>query len=38
MGFHSGNNCSCLWWIILIVLLLCRCGGNGCGNNDGCGC
>ena len=37
-GFCGGNIC----WIILIILLLCNCGGgilgsgNGCGN--GCGC
>ena len=38
-GF-CGNNC---WWIIILVLLFCNCGGgcgttyggNGCGN--GCG-
>ena len=42
-GFCGGNIC----WIILIILLLCNCGGNGilgagngcgngCGNNCGC--
>ena len=34
----SGNN---LWWIIILVLLFCNCGGgmntNGCGSNwNGC--
>ena len=34
-GFCGGNIC----WIILIILLLCNCGGNGLvGNNNGCGC
>ena len=32
----SGNN---LWWIIILVLLFCNCGGNyggnGCGNSCG---
>lgn len=44
MCFNSGNcDSSCLWWIIIIVLVLCFCGnscGNGCGNgcnsNNGC--
>ena len=40
----SGNN---LWWIIILVLLFCNCGGgmntNGCGGNwngcdNNCGC
>lgn len=38
-----GNNngiCGCLnnnlWWIIILVLLFCNCGGLGIGN--GCGC
>ena len=43
-GF-GGNGC---WWIIILVLLLCNCGGgcgntygnngnwNGCDNNCGC--
>ena len=40
-GFCGGNIC----WIIILILLLCNCGGgmcgsgysgNGCGN--GCGC
>ena len=31
----SGNN---LWWIIILILLFCNCGGNslGCGNNQRC--
>ena len=34
-GFCGGNIC----WIILIILLLCNCGGNGLMNtNNGCGC
>jgi hypothetical protein len=38
-GFCGGNIC----WIILIILLLCNCGGgnglfNNGGNNCGCGC
>ena len=38
-GFCGGNIC----WIIVIILLLCNCGGNGlmtgnngCGNGYGC--
>lgn len=32
-----GGN-SCLWIIILIIILFCGCGGNGwSGNNSGCG-
>ena len=34
----SGNN---LWWILILILLLCNCGGTntygGCDNNN-CGC
>lgn len=41
-----GNNngiCGCLnnnlWWIIILVLLLCNTGcGNGCERDNGCGC
>lgn len=41
-GF-CGNNC---WWIIILILLFCNCGGSlmgsGCNNcgcdNDRCGC
>ena len=33
-GFCGGNIC----WIILILILLCNCGGNllGSGNSNGC--
>ena len=32
-----GGN-SCLWIIILIIILFCGCGNNGwSGNNSGCG-
>ena len=35
-GFFGGNFC----WIIILILLLCNCGGNtlcgGCGGNDRC--
>jgi len=36
-GFCGGNIC----WIIILILLLCNCGGNmwggnNCGNNCGC--
>ena len=41
-GCFSGNN---LWWIIILILLLCNCGGcgnyqgnNGCGCDNNCGC
>ena len=39
-GFCGGNSC----WIILIILLLCNCGGgllgggNTCGCDNNCGC
>lgn len=40
-NFCGGNIC----WIILIILLLCNCGGglvntgnNGCGCDNNCGC
>ncbi len=33
MGF--GNN---LWWIIILILLFCNCGGNGYSNYNNCGC
>lgn len=44
--FMCGNNngiCGCLnnnlWWIIILVLLLCNTGcGNGCERDNGCGC
>lgn len=43
-GFNGGS----IWWIILVLILLCGCGNNGgiCGNHgsicggcdNGCGC
>ncbi len=33
-GFCGGNMC----WIIILILLLCNCGGNSCGNDSRCGC
>ena len=34
-GFCGGNIC----WIIILILLLCNCGGGSvCGNNNGCSC
>ncbi|MBQ3491211.1 MAG: hypothetical protein IJA74_01515 [Oscillospiraceae bacterium] len=33
-GFCGGNIC----WIILIILLLCNCGGGVLGNGNTCGC
>ena len=33
-GFCGGNIC----WIIILILLLCNCGGNTCAQNNGCGC
>ncbi len=39
---NNGNNC---WWIIILILLFCNCGGSLCGGNcgstanyNGCGC
>lgn len=32
-NYFSGNN---LWWILILILLFCNCGGNGCCNNNGC--
>ena len=42
----NNNNCSNVWVILVIILILfgcggnCGCGGNncGCGSNDNCGC
>ena len=36
-GCFGGNN---LFWIIILILLFCNCGGNFCGNNyqGNCGC
>lgn len=36
----SGNN---IWWIIILLLIFCNCGGFNCGNgcyenNNNCGC
>ena len=33
----GGNSCL---WIILLIIILCGCGGcnNNCGCNNGCGC
>ena len=31
-GFCGGNFC----WIIILILLLCNCGGNSYGNSCGC--
>lgn len=42
-NFGWGNN-SCLWIIIILIILFCGCGNNGlgganeCGCNGGCGC
>ncbi|MBQ8935250.1 MAG: hypothetical protein IJ049_02450 [Oscillospiraceae bacterium] len=39
-GFGCGNN-SCLWAILIIIILFscCGCGNNGFGGcNNGCGC
>ena len=33
-GFCGGNFC----WIILIILLLCNCGGGALGSGNNCGC
>ena len=33
-GFCGGNIC----WIIILILLLCNCGGGLTTNNGGCGC
>ena len=37
----NNNNCSNVWLILIIILILFGCGGNSCGcgnNNCGCGC
>ena len=41
-NWFSGNN---WWWIIILLLLFCNCGngcgnygGNGCYENNNCGC
>ena len=36
-NFCGGN----MWWIIILILLFCNCGGNICGNaynQNSCGC
>ena len=33
-GFCGGNMC----WIIVLILLLCNCGGNTNGGESRCGC
>ena len=44
MCFNNGNNNSCLWIILILIVLCGCCGGSwsgnscGCGNNCGCGC
>ena len=42
MCMSNGNSCGNIWWIIILVLLFCNCGGNGgysCYNdNNNCGC
>ena len=43
---NNNGFCGCLnnnwWWIVILVLLFCNCGGsfggNGCYNDNGCGC
>ncbi len=44
---NNNGFCGNIWWIIILLILLCNCGGNllgdgcGCGcqqNRDGCGC
>ena len=47
---NNNGLCGCLnnnwWWIIILVLLFCNCGngtfgggcGNGCYNDNNCGC
>ena len=32
----NNNNCSNVWVILIIILILFGCGGNSCGNNCGC--
>lgn len=32
------NNCSCIWLIIILVVLFCCCGNQGCGCGNNCGC
>lgn len=34
MCFNTGNNCSCIWLILIVLLVLCCCGNQG----DNCGC
>lgn len=33
-GFCGGN----IWWIIILLLIFCNCGGNTFGLTGGCGC
>ena len=35
----NNNFCGNYWWIIILILLFCNCGGSmWSGNNCGCGC
>lgn len=36
--WNNGNDCGCLWIILLIILLGCCCGGWGTNRSGGCGC
>lgn len=33
-GFCGGN----IWWIIILLILFCNCGGTGFGLTNCCGC
>lgn len=40
---YNNNDCSCVWLILIIILILFGCGGcnngyNNCGCNNNCGC
>ena len=41
----NNNFCGNIWWIIILLILFCHCGGNGlfptgngCGCDNSCGC
>ena len=37
--FMCNNNfCGNIWWIIILLILFCHCGGTGLFTTGGCGC
>ena len=34
----NNNFCGNIWWIIILLILFCHCGGTGLFTAGGCGC